>query len=95
MNTDILVGLVSMALGVFSSSAAAFNWDWYFKLQKSRWLVSLCGRTGARVFYAILGLGLIVLGAALAAGIVGNKSTASNDLDLHTAPRFSAFAWRG
>lgn len=74
INPDIFVGSVTIGLGLFVISAAIFNWDWYYQLQKARWIQSLCGRNGARVFFGILGLGLIVLGAAIANGTFSRNS---------------------
>ncbi len=48
-------------MGLFSIVASIFNWDWYFENRKARMFVSLFGRTGARVFYIILGVFIIIL----------------------------------
>ncbi len=47
--------------GLFSIVASIFNWDWFFENRKARLFVSLFGRTGARVFYIILGLFVVAL----------------------------------
>ena len=44
-----------IALGLFSIVAAICNFDWTF--------VNWFGRGGARIFYALLGIGLIACGA--------------------------------
>ena len=63
-------GLILAAAGVFSVCGAAFDWDWFMESAKGRAFVALFGRSGARIFYTILGAGLVVLGVLLALGIV-------------------------
>lgn len=53
-----------IALGTFSIIAAAFNIDWYFKTSGAMTFVNWLGRTGARIFYVLLGLALIACGVA-------------------------------
>lgn len=53
-----------IALGAFSIIAAAFNIDWYFKTSGAMTFVNWLGRTGARIFYVLLGLALIACGVA-------------------------------
>lgn len=48
--------------GVFSLLASCLNWDWFFTAQKAEYTVKSLGRTGARIFYGLLGLALIVCG---------------------------------
>lgn len=53
-----------IALGLFSLLAAIFNFDWYFKTSGAMTFVKWLGHGGARIFYAVLGLGLIACGLA-------------------------------
>ena len=46
-------------VGLLSILASAFNWDWFFKSQNTRYIVSNVGRKRARLFYALLGLLMI------------------------------------
>lgn len=48
--------------GVFSIISSIFNFDFYFESRKARFFVGVLGRNGARVFYGILGLLLIIWG---------------------------------
>lgn len=50
-------------LGCFSIVAAILNLDWYFKTSGAMTFVNWFGRTGARLFYALLGAGLIACGS--------------------------------
>ncbi len=67
-------GLLILAIGAFSCLGAILNWDFYFNARKARFFVSMLGRNGARLFYLILGLGLMVLGGLLAAGVFENAN---------------------
>ncbi len=66
-------GLLIVAIGAFALSGAGFDWDWFMENRKARFFVSIFGRTGARVFYALLGAGLVVLGVLIAAGVIDGK----------------------
>lgn len=59
---EILMVLIIVACGIFSICGAVFNWDWYFNNRKARGVVAIFGRTGARIFYTILGVVIIVMG---------------------------------
>ncbi|RHJ79334.1 immunity 17 family protein [Parabacteroides sp. AM08-6] len=51
-----------VGLGLFSIVAAVFNFDWYFQTSGAMTFVKWLGRPGARIFYALLGCGLIACG---------------------------------
>jgi small neutral amino acid transporter SnatA (MarC family) len=70
---EVFVGGVAVALGLFFLAVAASNWDWYFSLRSARLMGRLLGRSGARIFYALLGAGLVTLGVAIACGFGPNK----------------------
>jgi len=59
MSVSVLIFVLG---GVFSIVAAVLDWDWFMNNYRARLFVSLFGRTGARIFYVILGIGLIVFG---------------------------------
>ena len=62
-NIQVLLFLVA---GLFSIAGAVFNWDWFMNNYRARFFVNIFGRDGARVFYVILGLVIIVLGIVVA-----------------------------
>ena len=64
------LGLVLVAAGLFSICGAVFDWDWFINSYKARLFVALLGRNGARIFYGILGLIIVVLGGLITLGIV-------------------------
>jgi hypothetical protein len=61
MNKTILAIFLILS-GLFSLASSYFNWDWYYNNHRARLIVAIFGRTGARIVYAILGLGLLVFG---------------------------------
>lgn len=63
-------GLIVTAGGVFTLVCAAMNFNWFMEHRKARFFVKILGRDGARIFYAVLGLGLVTVGALLLAGVV-------------------------
>lgn len=65
-----LWGLIFIAIGIFSICGGFFNWDWFMEARKARFFVSIIGRNGARIFYGLLGIGLVVLGVLGMAGVI-------------------------
>lgn len=57
----LVFGLFIFA-GLFALIASVFNFDWYFNSRKASTIVGWLGRSGARIFYGILGVALIVCG---------------------------------
>lgn len=88
INPDVFVGSVAIGLGLLVCSAAVFNWEWYYRLHKARWIESICGRGGARVFFVILGIGLIVLGVSIATGILSDGTLSQSEDRNGLAPVF-------
>lgn len=62
--SEYFILVLFIVLGVFSITAAIFNFDWYFQTSGAMTFVRWLGRKGARVFYALLGLALIACGTA-------------------------------
>ena len=54
---------IFIALGVFSIIAAAFNIEWYFQTSGAATFIRMFGRKGARVFYLLLGITLVICGS--------------------------------
>ena len=65
-----LFGFIIVGAGLFAIAGAVFDWDFFMESRKARLFTTLLGRTGARAFYALLGIALLVLGALMAAGII-------------------------
>ncbi|MDH6306876.1 hypothetical protein M2459_003497 [Parabacteroides sp. PF5-5] len=60
--SELLVLAIFVLAGLFSFVSSLLNFDWYFNSRKAATVVRLLGRGGARIFYGLLGLGLIVAG---------------------------------
>ncbi len=65
---DLFVGGVAVAAGLFLLACAGANWHWYYSGRTAQLLQRALGRTGTRIFHALLGLCLMALGIALAQG---------------------------
>ena len=59
---DVPLAIMAWVAGTFTIVAAIADWEWFFSHPKARFFVDRFGRSGARVFYVILGLMLVVLG---------------------------------
>lgn len=53
--------VVALCAALFVIAASLFNWDWFFNNSKALFFVNTFGRNGARVFYCLLGVMLIML----------------------------------
>lgn len=61
MGTNLTIVIAFVLLGCLSLLAAIANWDWYFKSPNVAIFLKWFGRGGARIFYAILGLLILVM----------------------------------
>lgn len=64
------MGLIFVAIGLFSLAGALCDWDWYMNARKARFMVKILTRTGARIFYGVLGLALAGLGVLVTVGVL-------------------------
>ncbi len=62
MGKDTLFIVLMLLVGLFCILAAIFNWNFFFEDRKAYLFVKLFGRTGARIFYGLLGLAFAVFG---------------------------------
>lgn len=60
--SEYLVLAIFIVAGITSLTAAIFNFNWYFQSRKASTFVHWFGRSGARMFYGLLGLALIAAG---------------------------------
>ncbi|HLG41817.1 MAG TPA: immunity 17 family protein [Planctomycetota bacterium] len=67
----MVFGVVFILVGLFAVAASLLNWNFFFEHRKARVFVFLFGgRLGARIFYALLGAALIVLGVLGLTGVI-------------------------
>lgn len=60
--SEYFIFALFIGLGLFSVVAAVLNLEWYFQTSAAQTFVRWLGRTGARLFYVFLGVGLITCG---------------------------------
>ena len=65
-----VIGVLMAAAGLFVLAGSLFNWDWYWERRRTRVWVDLFGRTGARLFYGVVGLAVLVWGSLMVAGVI-------------------------
>lgn len=66
MGERLFISGVAFVLGVMALVAAVSNRDMFYQLPKVRLIESQWGRTGARRFYAMVGVFLLLLGVLVA-----------------------------
>ncbi len=62
MLSEYFVLAIFIFAGFFALISSILNFNWYFNSRKAATVVSWLGRTGARFFYGILGIILIICG---------------------------------
>ena len=66
---DILP-LFMIVVGVLLIAVSLLNWDWYFSQRRAQRMINMVGRNCTRLFYALVGLALGVVGALMATGVI-------------------------
>ena len=66
---DLLAWLL-IAVGAVYGGSAVLNLEWLFTRPRVQRLMEMMGRKGARLFYVILGLLCVVMGALLLLGVL-------------------------
>ena len=60
--SEYFIFALFIGLGNFSMVAALLDLEWYFQTSGAQTFVRWFGRKGARIFYVLLGLGLVACG---------------------------------
>jgi hypothetical protein len=60
---DLFMGVVLVSSGLLSVFGGLIGWEWFLAHRKAAPIVALLGRSGARVFYVVIGVAVIVGGA--------------------------------
>ena len=71
---ELFVGSVAVALGLMALGVAIFQWQAGYQLRTLQRIDRRWGRNVTRAVLALIGLGLIALGVAIALGFGPNKS---------------------
>lgn len=61
-------GILFIFGGIFSILGAVKDWDFFMNNHKAQLWVKLFGRKGARIFYAILGAIICIIGVGISFG---------------------------
>ena len=64
------VGLLIVAAGAFLVGTGVFDWEFAMNSRQARRLSNMVTRKGARAVYVVLGVGVIVFGALMTAGVI-------------------------
>lgn len=62
---NIMAGTTLIFVGLFSLISSLKNWDFFMNNHKAQFWIKLFGRKGARIFYSVIGLILIIIGISL------------------------------
>jgi hypothetical protein len=57
---DTIKEIIYLSAGIFALFGGIFNWDFLLNANKSKFLVAILTRTGARIFYIIIGLTILI-----------------------------------
>jgi small neutral amino acid transporter SnatA (MarC family) len=60
-------------IGLFTIIASATDWNYFFNHIKAQFFVRIFGRTGARIFYLILGIALLSFGVLSLLGYISTN----------------------
>ncbi len=66
----MIFSVILIVAGLFSLGGAYYNWGWFMNHRKVRFFIKIMGRKGVRIFYGILGVGMILLGILGALGLI-------------------------
>jgi small neutral amino acid transporter SnatA (MarC family) len=70
MVKNLIVGILVILSGLFSLISSIKNWNFFFENTRARFIVRILGRTGARIFYGILGSALVLMGILLTFNLI-------------------------
>lgn len=61
---NFVVGFMIIALGMFSFGGGFYQWPWFMNNSRARFVATILSRTGARIFYMVVGVFFAGLGVA-------------------------------
>ncbi len=61
MNKETLIQVLLVAFGVFSILGAYFEWNFFYTSKKMQRIIRLIGKSGAKIFYIVIGAILFIL----------------------------------
>ncbi len=61
MDKQTFTQIFFMAAGIFSVLGAFFEWGFFFNSRKAKLVTKILGRTGAKIFYIVIGIALFTI----------------------------------
>lgn len=61
----MIPAIIILLSGLFCIVASFKDWDFFFESRKAKWVVKIFKRKGARIFYGIMGLVLMIASVGL------------------------------
>ena len=61
----MLTAVMALLVGALCVISAYKDYDWFFDSSKASFFVKLMGRNGARVFYGVAGVIIMIVGFAM------------------------------
>ena len=61
MNKETIIQVLLIAFGLFCILGAYLEWDFFFRVGKVQRIIGLIGKSGARIFYIVIGFILFIL----------------------------------
>jgi drug/metabolite transporter superfamily protein YnfA len=55
-------GLLVVAVGLFTFGGGYYQWPWFMNNRRARFVATMLSRTGARVFYMLMGALIALFG---------------------------------
>jgi hypothetical protein len=63
-------GLLVIAVGALLVRGGINRWRWFMNSREAKFIAGRFGDTGVRVFFIVLGLAFMALGALMTAGVI-------------------------
>lgn len=70
MSKPLILSLIVFIGALVCLGITIFNWNWAMKSNEAKPLVALIGERNTRIFYAILGVGFLVVGVLILSGVL-------------------------
>ena len=70
MDKQSYVSLACVIAGLFCCVCAGLNFDFFMNHRKAYFIVKIFGRSGARIFYVLIGLAFIAVGIGFYTGAI-------------------------
>ena len=59
---NVVGGFLIIGLGLFTFAGGFYQWPWFMNNRRARFVATILSRTGASIFYMVVGAFIAVLG---------------------------------